>query len=198
MKKRNLKLSGTDPFRNPKDIVYTPAWLAYQILEMFPLEGKILEPCIGDGAFLQFIPSPYEWCEITLGKNFYSYTEKVDWIVTNPPFSDFERFLAHSLEVADNIVFLIPISKLFSNLGRLKTIENYGGIVSIHYLGGSKANFPSGFPAGICYLKKGYDGPTEIKKLPLKEYTLPLQLWAPLGNYSFTYYNAPIDDKFYV
>jgi hypothetical protein len=193
MKKRNLKLSGTEPYLNPKDIVYTPAWLAYQILEMFPLEGKILEPCCGDEAFLQFIPSPYEWCEISLGQNFYEYAEKVDWIVTNPPFSDFDRFLAHSMELADNIVFLIPVSKVFSSLGRLKKIEKYGGIVSIHYLGGSKANFPSGFPAGVCYLKKDYDGPTEIKKLILNEAKPPKPLWAQLGNYSFTYYNARID-----
>ena len=68
------------------------------------------------------------------------------------------------MEIAENIVYLIPYSKVVSSLKRLRQISNYGGIVSIYYLGASKCGFPFGFPAVIIYLKKDYKGQTLIKE----------------------------------
>jgi hypothetical protein len=59
----------------------------------FPIEGKVLEPCKGEGAFLQYYLTDADWCEIAEGKNYYDYEKKVDWIVTNPPYSDLIDFL---------------------------------------------------------------------------------------------------------
>jgi hypothetical protein len=153
---------------NPKDIVFTPNWLAKEICEMFPIKGKILEPCSGDGAFLKYLPQNTEWCEISRGINFYDYNQKVDWIVTNPPYSDYNKFLEHSLFLANNIVFLVPVAKMFKSIKILSAIFNYGGFVSIHVLPARRAGFPFGFPCGVYYLKRNYRGQTKIELFPLK------------------------------
>ena len=163
--KHNPYIEGRYAHINKNDIVFTPDWLADKICRMFPIEGKILEPCKGEGAFLKWLPEETEWCEIADGKNYYDYKEKVDWIVTNPPYSDFNRFLEHSFELAENIVLLVPVAKMFKSMGTLKTIFNYGGIVSFYFLPASKAGFPFGFPCGVCYMKRGYKGQTDFREL---------------------------------
>lgn len=150
---------------NKNDIVFTPDWLAKKICLMFPIKGKILEPCKGEGVFLKYLPFNVEWCEITEGRNYYDYTKKVDWIVTNPPYSDFNRFLDHSFELSDNIILLVPVAKMFKSMGTLKKIFIYGGIVSFHFLSASKAGFPFGFPCGVCYMKRDYKGGTNFREL---------------------------------
>ena len=94
--KHNPYIEGKYGHLNPNDIVFTPDWLAKQIVDMFDIEGTIVEPCKGEGAFLKYLPPDTEWCEIVDGKNYYDYDKKVDWIVTNPPYSDYNRFLDHS------------------------------------------------------------------------------------------------------
>ncbi|MEK6879502.1 MAG: hypothetical protein AABY22_07845, partial [Nanoarchaeota archaeon] len=150
---------------NPNDVVFTPDWLAKQICEMFEITGEVLEPCKGEGVFLKYLPENTEWCEIVDGKNFYDYHKKVDWLVTNPPYSDFNRFLEHSFELAENIILLVPLAKMFKSMGTIKTIMNYGGFVSILFLPSSKAGFPFGFPSGIFHIKKDYKGETLFKEL---------------------------------
>ncbi len=120
--KHNPYLEGRYAHINPNDVVFTPDWLAKKIVEMFPIQGKVLEPCKGEGAFLKYLPTDTDWCEIADGKNYYDYKEKVDWIVTNPPYSDYNRFLEHSFELADNIylifskLFLPSLKKLFKTV----------------------------------------------------------------------------------
>jgi len=150
---------------NPNDVVFTPDLLAKQICEMFPIRGKVLEPCKGEGAFLRYLPEGTEWCEIADGRNFYDYTQQVDWIVTNPPYSDFNRFLEHSFSLAENIVLLLPLAKLFKSMGTIKKVLSWGGIRSIKLLPASKAGFPFGFPCGVFFLQKGFKGHTKIELL---------------------------------
>ena len=95
----------------------------------------------------------------------YDYDKKVDWLVTNPPYSDFNRFLEHSFDLADNLVILVPVAKLFKSIGTLSSIFDYGGFVEIHTLPSSKAGFPFGFPSAVYYMKRGYKGDTKIKML---------------------------------
>ncbi len=163
--KHNPHLEGRYAHINPNDVVFTPDWLAKQICEMFPIQGKVLEPCKGEGAFLKYLPNDTDWCEIADGKNYYDYHKKVDWIVTNPPYSDFNRFLQHSFTLAENIVLLVPVAKMFKSMGTLNDIFNYGGFVEIHTLPSSKAGFQIGFPSAVYYLKRGYKGDTKIKML---------------------------------
>lgn len=167
--KHNPYLEGRYAHINPNDVVFTPDWLAKEICLSLPIFGKVLEPCKGEGVFLKYLPENTDWCEIADGINFYDYQKKVDWIVTNPPYSDFNRFLDHCFELADNVVFLVPVAKMFKSMGTIKKIMKYGGIVSYKFLSGGKAGFPFGFPVGICYIKKGYKGSTLFRELELLE-----------------------------
>lgn len=167
--KHNPYLQGKYAHINPNDVVFTPDWLAKQICKQFPIDGKVLEPCKGEGVFLKYLPPKTDWCEITDGKNFYDYTNKVDWIVTNPPYSDYNRFLEHAFSLADNIVLLVPVAKMLKSMGTIRTIMNYGGFVSISILPASKAGFPFGFPCAVYHLKKGYKGETKIELLNCKD-----------------------------
>lgn len=166
--KHNPYISNKYALVNKNDVVFTPDWLAQRICSMFEISGRVLEPCSGEGAFLKYLPLDTIWCEITEGKNYYDFNEKVDWIVTNPPYSDFNRFLEHSFYLADNIVLLVPVAKMMKSMGTLKQIFAYGGIVSCHFLSGGQAEFPFGFPIGIYYLKRGYKDKTLFKNLDIE------------------------------
>jgi len=146
---------------NPNDMVFTPDKIAKYIVELFKPEGKILEPCSGNGAFLKYLPTA-DWCEITKGRDFFDYNKKVDWIVTNPPYSNFDRFLQRSMEIADNIIFLVPIAKMLKSWGTISRIARYGGIKKVWFSKASKCGFPFGFPVGAFHIKRDYSGQTEI------------------------------------
>lgn len=147
---------------NPNDVVFTPVLIAKRIVGMFQPSGRILEPCKGEGAFLKVLPSGTEWCEITEGKDFFDWIDRVDWIVTNPPYSNFNQFLIHSFEVADNVVFLTPIAKVFKSMEVLDIIRNYGGIKAVWFASARICGFPFGFPVGAFHFKRGWKGPTKI------------------------------------
>ena len=171
--KHNPYLEGKYAHINKNDVVFTPDWLAEKICSMFLIGGKVLEPCKGEGAFMKYLPENTDWCEIAEGKNYYDYNDKVDWLVTNPPYSDFDRFLDHSFELADNIVLLVPIAKIMKSMGTLKKVFAYGGIVSCHFLGGGQAGFPFGFPVGVYHFKRGYKGETKFDILAYLDKPLP-------------------------
>lgn len=163
--KHNPYIEGRYAHLNKNDVVFTPDWLAERICKSFPVSGKVLEPCKGEGVFLKYLPENTLWCEIVDGKNFYDFQERVDWIVTNPPYSDFNRFLDHCFELSENVVLLVPVAKIMKSMGTLRKIFQYGGIVSCRFLSGSVAGFPFGFPVGIYHFKKGYIGFTQFSEL---------------------------------
>jgi hypothetical protein len=145
---------------NPADCVFTPDIVAQHIVELYKPTGVILEPCRGEGAFTKFLPPETLWCEIADGVNFYDFNQHVDWIITNPPYSDFDRFFDHCLELADNIVFLVPVAKIFKSMGTLRKIRKYGWIKHVWLVGASKCGFPFGFPCGAYHFARGYRGET--------------------------------------
>ena len=113
---------------NPRDVVYTPSDVARDIVAYFKPSGRILEPCCGDGAFLKYLPPDTEWCEIEKGRDFFAEHRHFDWIVGNPPYSDFTKFMRHSFEIADNVVYLIMMQMLWYSINRWKEFVAYGGI----------------------------------------------------------------------
>lgn len=161
--KHNPYIMGRYAHINPNDVVFTPDRLAKDIVSMFDIKGRVLEPCKGEGAFLKCLPKGTMWCEIVDGRNFFDFTEKVDWIVTNPPYSDFNRFLTHCFELAENVVLLVPVAKMFKSMGTIQQVFAFGNIVSISWLPASKAGFPFGFPCGIFHIKRNYRGNTMMK-----------------------------------
>ena len=150
------------------DKVMTPPHIAEMIVDLFPIKGKVLDPFRGDGAFYNALPDTLdkEWCEIDDGRDFFDYHKKVDWIVSNPPYSIFSEVMRHSYEIADNILYLIPLNKIVSSMGRIREMDKYGGIVSLFIIPANECGFPFGFPACAVWIKSGYHDKIEwrIKK----------------------------------
>jgi hypothetical protein len=145
------------------DVVYTPDWVAADMVAYFRPEGSILEPCAGDGAFLRHLPPQTSWCEIEKGKDFFKWAERVDWIIGNPPYRLIKPWLEHSFSLSDNIAYLIPMNSPFNSMGRLRLIMEWGGIVAIRAYGnGSLFGMGYGFAVGAFHFQKNYKGATQI------------------------------------
>ncbi len=145
----------------PRDAIFTPDWCAKDMIDFFKPTGKILEPCMGDGAFLRYLPEGTPWCEIDKGRDFFAWNEQVDWIVTNPPYSIFNEFLFHGFSVCENIVYLIALSKFFTAYGLLTEVKKRGWIKHARIYGtGSKLKFPNGNAYAAVYFKRGWSGDT--------------------------------------
>lgn len=143
---------------NPNDVWYTPDYIAKDIIEFFNPSGKILDPCKGEGAFLQYLPNA-EWCEIREGRDFFSYNEQVDWIIGNPPNSIYTEWFSHSIKLAHNIVYMIPIHKVFGSWGRLMSLRDWGWIKHIRFHGQSRVyGYNVGFVCAAIHFQKGYTG----------------------------------------
>jgi len=145
---------------HPQDVVYTPDWVAADMVQFFQPSGRILEPSKGGGVFLKYLPPETEWCEIAEGVDFFQFTKKVDWIIGNPPFKQVDKFLLHSYSVAENIVYLLPADKPFNALPRARMIAEYGEIVHMRfYTDGPKAAMREIHrPVAAFYFKRGYCG----------------------------------------
>ncbi len=154
------------PNRNYKsdDIVMTPEYLVKSLINHFKPMGKILEPCKGSGNFLKFLPNA-DWCEISEGRDFFDYTKKVDWIITNPPWSQIRSFLKHGMEIANNIVYLFTINHIWTK-ARLRLIKEKGfGIREICIFDTPKEFPNTGFQLGAVHLKKSYKGDIKFTEL---------------------------------
>jgi len=145
------------------DIVYTPDYVAMDIISFFKPTGKCLDPCRGDSAFYKYLPSGSVWCEISEDRDFFDYNQIVDWIVGNPPYSIFADFLSHSFELSSNVVYIVPTNKIFQSFKIMDKIEKYGGIKAILvYGGGQNVGFPFGFSVGAFHFQKDFKLNTEI------------------------------------
>jgi hypothetical protein len=143
-----------NPHKN--DLFFTPQNIAQQILDHFKPTGKLLDPCMGHGVFYDNFPSDNkDWCEIDKGKDFFEYNEKVDWIISNPPFSKFTAFLEHSVKLADNIVFLIYINSLFTKKRVRTYIDNGFELKEMLMINEKPEGWPScGLQLGAIHLRR--------------------------------------------
>lgn len=153
---------------NPADKVYTPDHIAADVVSVFNPAGIVMEPFRGKGAISKYLPYGHIWCEIDDGRDFLDFKGRVDWVVTNPPYSSFTLMLQKSLDVADNIVFITPVNKILGSMVRLNMINKSHGIKQIHFIGaGRDIGFPFGFPVAAIHIKRGYKGdikPTYFKQ----------------------------------
>lgn len=149
------------------DDIQTPPELAERIIKHFKPQGRTLEPCRGDGNFLRFMPDA-NWCEIKEGRDFFTWNQKVDWVVTNPPWSQIRRFLQQAMMFADNIVFLVTINHLWTK-ARIRDIVEYGfGIKEICLLEMPKTFPQSGFQLGAIHLARNWRGTITLTDLSIK------------------------------
>lgn len=145
------------------DVVMTPDALAAGIVKHFNPSGVCLDPCRGDGAFYRHLPPGALWCEITEGVDLFQFGTPVDWIIGNPPYAVFSQWLRHSFTLARDIVYLIPVNKVFNSFTMLKDIHAWGGIREIVAIAaGSTLKFPIGFAVGAIHLQREWTGETRI------------------------------------
>lgn len=140
----------------PADVVYTPDWVAGDMVRWFKPGGKVLEPCRGDDAIYRHLDGA-DWCEIRLGRDFYQWTEPVDWIVGNPPFDKniFPEWMRHSFEIADHVVYIMPVRKFFSSNKVMKLAREFGYLRHIRIYGpGGRLGWNFGHPCGALYWSK--------------------------------------------
>lgn len=143
------------------DRVYTPSWCAADMVRHFQPSGRILEPCRGDGAILGHLPNGSDWCEIDEGRDFFAWSEPVDWIITNPPYSKLRPFMKHAFRLADHVVLLIPARNLFSGYGTVREAIGFGGMKELRWYGtGAKLGFPMGNAIAAVYWERRHQGPT--------------------------------------
>jgi len=147
---------------NSDDVVMTPHDVARDVVSHFRPSGLILDPCRGSGAFADLMPGS-DWCEVTEGRDFYNWSKPVDWIISNPPYSIFADFLRHSFTVAEHIVYLIPVNKVFNSDRIMREIWTWGGVPEIYVVGGGAAlDFPIGFCIGAVHFQRNYAGPINV------------------------------------
>lgn len=105
------------------------------------------------------------WCEIKAGRDFFACRRRVDWIVTNPPWSQLRAFLRHAMTLADEVVFLVTINHLWTR-ARLRDIAEAGFGLREIVLVDTPATFPpSGFQLGAVRLSRGWTGDIALRRL---------------------------------
>jgi hypothetical protein len=144
------------------DDIQTPPELARRLVEHFQPRGRVLEPCCGEGNILRLLPPGAEWCEIKRGRDFLQHHGAYDWILTNPPWSRIRDFLAHSLRLADNVVFLMTVNHVWTK-ARLREMTACGfGLREILLLP-APASFPqTGFQLGAVHFQRGWTGTMKL------------------------------------
>tara|TARA_R110002167_G_scaffold3059_3_gene14795 strand:+ start:1688 stop:2281 length:594 start_codon:yes stop_codon:yes gene_type:complete len=93
----------------PNDKIYTPLKVVDIMLDFCEYkEGQlVLEPARGLGAIYDKLKTPKEYCEIEEDKDYFDYHNKVDIVITNPPYSILDKFLKHTYTLCDKFCFLI-------------------------------------------------------------------------------------------
>jgi len=149
------------------DDVQTPRHLAERIVKHFKPKGRILEPCKGDGNFLRAMPDA-AWCEIKEDKNFFEWDRRVDWIVTNPPWSQIRAFLQQSMRLADNIVFLMTVNHVWTK-ARIRDVGEFGFGIKEICLVEMPESFPqSGFQLGAIHIARGWHGQIALSDISVQ------------------------------
>lgn len=164
MKGRPLSPKKNDP---KADKVMTPPALAKAIVGHFRPCGRRLEPCSGSGSFAKAMPG-CDHLELDDGWDFFDWHYRVDWIVTNPPWSQLRAFLKHSMTLADNIVFLCTINHVVALKARWDDMDKAGfGVCEILLLDTPPKPWPqSGFQLGACWIRRGWTSGTTWSRLP--------------------------------
>jgi len=148
-----------------RDNVRTPVVLAQDMINFFKPDGRCLDPCSGDGVFLRMLSKGSEWCEIQQGRDFYAWHKPVDWIIGNPPYSHYTAWLRHSMTLSINIVYVMPVYKVFASGKFLDELFAWGGIKHFRRYGtGTQWGFPFGHALSAVHYQQHYAGATEWSK----------------------------------
>ena len=89
--------------QTPYDEFETPISLAKELIKLVPLVpgDLVLDPAVGNGAFYNNYP-PFvnrDCCDILLNIDFLQYAKEVDWVITNPPYSNLDAWFEKTTRV---------------------------------------------------------------------------------------------------
>ena len=120
----------------PNDNFVTPELLVRNLVRLVPFEpgDMVLDPAFGTGAFYRNFPDyvKKDWCEASFGKDFLKYIEPVEWIVTNPPYSNLDVWWNHTTLLAGKgFAFLLGFTNITPR--RIEMANKAGfGLTQIH------------------------------------------------------------------
>lgn len=122
----------------------TPETLAKKLIEKVDIlpTDEVLEPFKGEGAFYNNLPNCIKhWTEIEEGRDYKTFNQQVDWVITNPPFkidgvSAFFDIMMYYLPLVRKGICLLGHDDCFRTLTpvRLKKINDMGFVISKIYV----------------------------------------------------------------
>src|ERR1051325_3117167 len=159
-----------DTSLSTRDNVYTSPELAARIVEYFQPSGFCVDACAGRFAFYNALPNPKDWCELP-DRDFltYDFGRRVDWLITNPPFSAaYVDIAARAFAVAEHVVFLVKLNVALGTYARHRAWREAGhGLKEIIYIPWADAGFvteddaeksPEGFVLAALHWQRGWKG----------------------------------------
>jgi hypothetical protein len=121
----------------PKDVFYTPETLVREhlqlIMEYVKEDDKWYDPFYGEGIYYNAFPTENKvFTEIEIGKDFFGFKDKVDMIVSNPPYSMIDKVLEHSVRLEPRVIsYLIGMGNLTAK--RMEYMNQNGyGLAKLH------------------------------------------------------------------
>ena len=111
MSKRAKQVARVKNRKKANDVIYTPKELALEMIKMCDIKSchKVLDCSLGKGIFYNNFPEcEKDWCEIELDRDFFEYTKerKYDWIIGNPPYSLWDKWLKHTCKITDKFCYV--------------------------------------------------------------------------------------------
>ena len=147
---------------SPNDVIYTPKPVALKMMEMCKItpDMTVLDCSKGGGVFYDNLPvCKKDWCEITDGKDFFEYSERVDLIIGNPPFSLWNKWIQKTMELTDKFCYIMGCFNFTDK--RLRDIISKGfGITKLHLL---KIDWWFS-PSYLVVFEKGKDSIISVEK----------------------------------
>jgi hypothetical protein len=162
------------PARN--DNVYTGDALARRIINYLPIgpDDFCVDGCRGPwpGAFHSAMPQGRrDWCESRDGRDFltYEFDRRVDWVITNPPYSDaYAPIAARAFRIAANVAFLVKLNVALGTFARHRAWREAGhGLREIVFIPWGDAEFTTedgrvkageGFCLALLHWSRGWTG----------------------------------------
>lgn len=134
--------------KSVNDVVYTPKAVALELISMCDIkeEDHVLDPCFGKGIFYNNLPPcQKDWCEISMGKDFFPYNKPVDTILGNPPFSIWTAWIKKTIALRPNKIGFV-MGALNLTVPRMRLLGNAG----YHITKMTQCQVSWWF--GVCYL----------------------------------------------
>ena len=121
--------------KNKNDDIHTPLQVAKLMIDLCDLQPgqKVLDCCFGGGVFYNNYPDFVEkdYCDINQGKDFFDWDTKVDWVISNPPYSKWDAWLEHTMKICDNFCYIFGFMN-FSERRLNRIFLNGFGLVKLH------------------------------------------------------------------